>query len=172
MNKSALLATLMAPVAIGGEFDPVNVAHSGAFYLDDPPEQTFNLFTAPGEMLWVPGWDPVILSGNGTEKGTVFITSHGGEDTIWVVVDFDSTEFHARYARVSPAVRAGTVDVRVHSNEHGGSTVEVSYDLTALSESGNENLTAFDAESFSGMLKEWENLILAANIDYQAAFPN
>lgn len=42
----------------GSEFKPVHVDRSGTFDLDQPPEQTFHLFTAPGERLWVPDWDP------------------------------------------------------------------------------------------------------------------
>lgn len=171
MNKSALLATLMASAIFGGEFEPVNVVHSGTFDLDAPPEKAFHLFTAPGEMLWAPGWDPVILSGDGTEEGTVFVTSHGHETTIWVVVDFDLNAYRARYARITPASRAGTVGVRLHANDSGGSTVTVKYELTALSESGNQNLTHFDAGAYAKMLNEWEIHIRAANIDYQALVP-
>ena len=156
---------LMAPAAFGGDFDPASVAHSGEFDLDAPPEKAFHLFTAPGETLWVPHWDPVILSGDGTEAGTVFVTRHGHETTIWVVVDFDVDERRARYARVTPGSRAGTVEVRVRANDRGGSTVAVRYELTALAESGNENLAGFDAGAYSEMLKDWEGLIRAAEID-------
>ncbi|MDH3744143.1 MAG: SRPBCC family protein [Acidobacteriota bacterium] len=169
-KRSALLAMLMAPAVFGGEFEPVSVAHSGTFDLDVPPEKAFHLFTAPGETLWVPHWHPVILSGDGTEAGTVFVTRHGDETTIWVVVDFDSNQHRARYARLTPASRAGTVEVRVQPNDRGGSTVAVRYELTALTESGNENLAGFDAGAYSKMLKEWEALIRAADIDYQAHF--
>ena len=171
MSRSALLATLAtlaAPAAFGEEFEPVHVVHSGTFDLEAPPEKAFHLFTAPGEKLWVPGWDPEILSGDGTEEGTVWVTGHGDETTIWVVVDFDTTAHRARYARITPSSRAGTVEVRLHANHDGGSTVTVKYELTALSESGNQNLTDFDAKAYSEMLKEWKDLILAADIDYEA----
>ena len=176
MNKSrstlfATLVALMAAAVFGGEFDPVNVVHSGTFDLGAPPEQAFHLFTAPGEILWAPGWNPVVLSGDGTEEGTVFVTSHGDETTIWVVVDFDLNAHRARYARLTPGSRAGTVDVRLHANDGGGATVTVKYELTALSESGNRHLAHFDAKAYSEMMKEWEQLIRAANIDFQALVP-
>ena len=169
--RSDLLAMLMAPAAFGGEFDPVHVDQSGTFELDVPPEQAFHLFTAPGETLWVPGWDPTILSGDGTEAGTVFVTTHGDETTIWVVVDFDPGRYRARYARVTPASRAGTVDVRLRDNGRGGSTVAVRYELTALTESGNENLAGFDAAAYAEMLKEWQRLIRDADLDHEAYPP-
>lgn len=95
------------------------------------------------------------------------MTSHGHESTIWVVVDFDLNTYRARYARITPASRAGTVEVRLHANDSGGSTVAVRYELTALSESGNSNLAHFDAEVYAEMLKDWKALIRAADIDYQ-----
>ena len=155
----------------GGESTPVHVARSGMFDLDIPPEKAFHLFTAPGERLWVPGWDPAILSGDGTEAGTVFVTSHGDETTIWVVTDFNASQRRARYARVSPGSRAGTVEVGVRANDSGGSTVAVRYELTALTESGSRNLAQFDADAYSEMLKEWKELIRAADIDYGVLVP-
>lgn len=154
--------------AFSGEFDPVHVARSGTFDLEVSPEKSFHLFTAPGERLWVPGWDPAILSGDGTEAGTAFVTGHGDETTIWVVTDFDVSQHRARYARITPLSRAGTVDVSVRANGSGGSTVAVRYELTALTESGNRNLERFGADAYSEMLNEWKTLIRAADIDYEA----
>jgi hypothetical protein len=171
INKPAFLTTLMASAVFGGEFEPVTVTHSGTFDLDDPPEKAIYLFTAPGEVVWVPGWEPTILSGDGFEQGTVFLTGHGDESTIWVVVDFDTKAYRARYARITPASRAGTVEVRLHTNDSGGSTVEVSYELTALNESGNQNLAGFDDEAYAEMLIEWKTLVVAAQIDYQTLIP-
>lgn len=152
---------------MANEKDRVTVAHSGELQLDLPPEQALHLFTAPGETLWVPGWEPTILSGDGTEEGTVFLTGKGEEKTIWVVVDFDAETFRARYARVAPTSRAGTVEICLHPNGEAGSTVMVTYRLTALSDSGNSTLTAFDAMAFQEMLKEWKALIAAADIDLE-----
>jgi hypothetical protein len=170
MNKSALLATLAAPVAFGGDFDAATVTHRGSFHVAAPPEQSIHLFTALGEILWADGWQPVILSGDGIEKGTVFVTTHNEESTIWVVVEFDPQKFHARYSRVTPAMRAGTVEVNVRSDGQGGSNVEVAYQLTALSEAGNRDLAHFDAQEYAEMMTQWENEIRDANIDYQAEF--
>ena len=148
--------------------DQASVAHTGTFELGVPPTLAIHLFTAPGERRWVDGWDPEILSGDGTAEGTVFTTSHGGETTIWVVVDFDERGYRARYARLTPGSRAGTVEVRLRDNGDGGSTVTVTYELTSLSESGRRNLHHFNADAYAQMLVDWRTLILAADIDYEA----
>jgi hypothetical protein len=49
--------------------------------------------------------------------------------------------------------------------------VEVSYELTALNESGNQNLAGFDDEAYAEMLIEWKTLVVAAQIDYQTLIP-
>ena len=45
-----------------------------------------------------------------------------------------------------------------------GSRGPISFDI-------NQNLAGFDADAYPEMLKEWEALIRATNIDYRAHFP-
>jgi hypothetical protein len=143
-----------------------HVRHSGTLTVDAPPDQAFPLFTAPGERLWVPGWQPrVVHGGDGRQRGAVFETDHDDERTIWVVADFDPRNRYARYVRVSPGSRAGTVEVRVRP-AGGGSAVEISYDLAALGAEGNAVIEAFDAAAFEAMLAEWARLIRTASIDF------
>lgn len=179
MNNSIFLAAIAAPAAIGGEvieqaegeFKAANVAYTGTVHVDMPPEQAFQLFTAPGERLWVDGWDPVILSdGDGRDKGSVFVTTYAQDVTIWVVVDYEPESLHARYARVAPTSRAGTVEVFARSDGQGGTDVDVTYELTALSDAGNQILADFDAPRFSRMMTEWEEAIRTAKVDLQAHF--
>jgi hypothetical protein len=83
----------------------------------------------------------------------VFVTH---EQTVWVIADRAPDAM--RYARVTPGVHAGTVEVRC---EPAGSTTRahVTYDLTALGD--DEALDRF-AAGFPAMLAEWERLIAAA----------
>ena len=142
---------------------PPRVRRRGDFRLAIPPEDAFGLFTAEGERLWVEGWEPRILSASATEPSSVFLTSHGGEETIWVVVDADREEGLLRYARVSPGRRAGTVEVRVHPDS-GGTRVEVAYDLTALGADGEDALRSMDEAGFAEMLTQWKKMIEAAGL--------
>ena len=145
--------------------------HTGTLTVEAPPEHAFQLFTAPGERLWIEGWDPAILSGgDGREKGSVWITEVGGEAAYWVVVDFDAGSLHARYARIAPDTHAGTVEVSARPAVTGGTEVEVTYDLTALTDAGNRKLAAFDAEAFAAMLAQWERMIRDADLEYPLPF--
>lgn len=112
---------------------------------------------------WVDGWRPRYLPpGNGrTEAGTVFTAGTGAELTIWCLTEFDADESLVRYARVTPASRAGTVEVRCRPAPGGGSDVQVSYRLAALGDAGVEDLRAYEAEAFARMIDGWKQRIEA-----------
>ena len=106
-------------------FDALTIARTGSFELDMTPEEAQPLFTAPGEKLWIPIWDPIILHGDGYEKGTAFVTTNHGHTSYWLVSDYDIDAKHAQYVRVTPGANTGTVDVTIASNGSGGSTINV-----------------------------------------------
>jgi hypothetical protein len=150
-----------------------SVSHTGTLRVDAAPEHAFQLFTAPGERLWVDGWDPEVLSGgDGRSKGSVFVTDAHGDKAYWVVVDYDEDALHARYARIAPGTRAGTVEVAARDDGTGATEVEVTYELTALTDAGNEQLAAFDSDAYAQMLAEWERMIREANPEYPLPFAN
>ena len=144
-------------------FDALTIARTGSFELDMTPEQAQPLFSAPGEKLWIPIWDPVILSGDGYETGTAFVTTNHGPTAYWLVTDYDTEARHAQYARVTPGANTGTVDVSITSNGNGGSTVNVTYQLTGLSPAGNADLEdSFSESSYAEMMEEWRTMINAS----------
>jgi hypothetical protein len=107
-----------------------------------------HLFTPVGERAWVPHWDPVFPAGehgDGSAPDTVFLTG----DTHWVVTH--RTAGHVRYARVTPGVRAGTVDVRVRP-DGATATAEVTYEMTPLAA----------GDDYDPAIREWEAAIAAA----------
>ena len=179
MNKTMTTTAVAAAMTIAGTqevtaepaFKATSVVHTGTLHVDATPEHAFQLFNAPGERLWVPGWDPVVLrGGDGREKGSVWVTDVEAVATIWVVVDYDPESLHARYARISPDSSAGTVEVFARSDRRGGTDVDVSFELTALNDAGNRKLADFDAEFFSQMMFDWEQLIREANIEFPVRF--
>jgi len=148
-----------------------SIAHSGTLRVDAPAEHAFQLFTAPGEKLWIEGWDPVVPSGgDGRARGAVFVTNTAGEKTYWVVVDYDDEALHARYSRIAPGTRAGTVEVFARDDGSGSTEVTVTYKLTALTGEGNKLLAEFDSDAFDRMLGDWERMIRDANLEYPLPF--
>jgi hypothetical protein len=143
----------------------------GSFALPVPPAEAFDLFTADGERRWVAGWEPVILSDCGaTEPGAVFLTDHGGERTIWTLLEADRAAGRLAYSRVSPGRRAGTVKVQL-SPDDAGTRVEVAYDITSLGSEGDEAVRSMDQGGFDTLLKEWHRLIREALVSERHTIP-
>lgn len=134
------------------------IRESGSFRIDLPPDRAFELFTAAGERLWVPGWSPQILGPLPQQPGLVFLTGAGSEFTIWTVIESDPDRGRLRYSRVTPGSRAGIVAVSVVAAD-GGSEVEVAYDLTALEPNGTNALEPYAPHHFAKMMDEWRSLI-------------
>lgn len=132
----------------------------GTFRVPLPPSEAFVLFTARGEQEWVHGWEPHFPAPtpDDTRVGTVFTTDAHGEQTVWVVVD-SSPPNRISYARITPGDRAGTVTVDIDANGIE-SDVSVTYDLTALIASADEQLETF-ASGYDAYLDSWRAAILA-----------
>lgn len=134
---------------------------SGSFLIPIPPDDAFGLFTAEGEMLWVPGWSPDIFGPSPQQPGLVFLTGPEEQRTFWTVIQSDRQEKRHRYSRVTPSQHAGLVDVHLTA-EQGGSRVHVAYDLTALPGCDATVLEPYFEPAFFAMLEEWRELILRA----------
>ncbi|MFI6387138.1 SRPBCC family protein [Nonomuraea sp. NPDC050540] len=121
-----------------------------------PPGEAFTLFTPRGEERWAAGWRPRFpaKTSDDSAPGTVFETGADDDRTIWVVVEREPAR-RVSYARVTPGSRAGTVTVEVDADGQGGSTVRVTYGLTALTAEGQAPLREF-AERYPDFLRSWE----------------
>jgi hypothetical protein len=137
--------------------EPVRAVRQGGLLLPCSPAVALPLFTPEGERQWVDGWRPEYLSGAADEVGAVWRTSVGG-DTTWITTDRD--DHRVRYARVSDNGTAGLVEVLCSPTENGTS-VQVTYDLTASTPAGGDVLRGFTAD-FDDMLEHWRQATAAA----------
>jgi hypothetical protein len=119
------------------------------------------LFTARGERAWVEGWDPQFPAGEPSEEdeGTVFVTTAEGRSTYWVVAARDADM--VRYARTTPGFTVGTVDVRRRESDARSTRVDVTYDLSALTPQGADELDRFSAR-YEQEIGAWEVAITTA----------
>jgi hypothetical protein len=111
-----------------------------------PPLAAMGLFTTEGERSWagMDGWDPHYPDPSRiVGVGAVFTTRHRERTTTWVMVDH--WPHRVRYARVTPDCLAGTVEVRALAGSGAGTTLQVTYDLTALTDDGVDELARFAA---------------------------
>lgn len=140
----------------------MHVQHTDGFVLPFALSDTFPLFTPEGERAWVPGWEPEYLYPLQPSDmvGTVFRTQHHGEETLWLVLQYDPGAGLASYGRFTPGSRIGTVDVRCEAMGPSHTRVTVTYALTAVSAHGTGILAALTAESYAAMLAEWRESII------------
>jgi hypothetical protein len=120
-------------------------------------------FTPEGERLWAgPHWDPQYPQPDRVVGPGMVFTTHAhtlAASTVWVMVDHEPTR--VRYTRVTPEVQAGTVTVAVVGSAEHSTTVEVTYDLTALSPSGEDALDRF-AQGYDAEIRDWQTAIVQA----------
>ncbi len=158
--------------AAGSAADPaparLSISRTGTLDVACAPAQAFVYFTPDGERLWVPGFDPEYLHPLSGEQGpgAIFTTTHGGEDTLWMVVRFSPDDGVAEYTRVTPGSRRGTVRVSLEARGHGSTRATVSYALTALSDAGDGILASMTERAFAAMLADWQGRI-ARHLDAQ-----
>jgi hypothetical protein len=123
-----------------------------------PPAQAYPLFTPRGEQAWARGWHPSFPAAapDDTDPGTVFETHAHGQPTIWLVTGREPGR-RICYARVTPGDLAGTVTVTITpSGAH--SDVEVTYELTALTDAAEGRLRDF-AAGYPAYLSSWQAAI-------------
>ena len=139
----------------------ISVRLTGRIQVGLPPGEAFRLFTPRGEQEWVHGWQPRFPAPapDDTEPGTVFETHAQGQHTIWLVTSREPGK-RISYARVTPGDRAGTVTVTIGPSG-GGSEVEVTYELTALTPAAAQELAEF-AGGYPAYLRSWQEAIEAS----------
>ena len=150
----------------GRGFRPLHIDRSGEFILPLPLGHAFPLFSPEGERAWISTWDPEYLHPDhpSNAPGTLFRTTHGGEETLWLVLTYSPSEATARYGRFSPASRVGTVQVHCHEEAPARTRVAVSYSLTAITPAGNAVLAALTPEKYAAMLHDWQDAITTSQL--------
>jgi hypothetical protein len=129
------------------------VRRSGSFSVHGAMPEVVPLLTAEGERDWVPGWEPAFpLTGHRHERGEVWTTEGDAGRTIWVTAQRRADG--ALFARITPDVSAGLVDVHCYPAASGMTDVVVEYDLTALGPAGTVALEQL-ARGFAAMLEDW-----------------
>ena len=145
-------------------FVPAHERRSATIRLDAPPERVFPLFTPLGERAWVPGWEPRFVwpADGAARTGAVFTTQAKGEpETLWTITHHDPEHLHVVYARTTPGVRAGRVEVRCAPAGDGRTDAEVTYTFTALSPRGNDLLQGLTEDGYRRFIAGWQTAINA-----------
>ena len=134
-----------------------HIERSSDFVVELPMAQAFHFFEPEGERAWAPGWDPHYLHprDGAVGPGLIFTTGHGGEHTVWTMARHEPAQGEVDYVRLTPGSRIGWVKVRCRESGPARTAVRVTYELTGLSEAGNEMLRKLDEGAFRDFLASW-----------------
>lgn len=135
------------------------ISRTGTVTVPREPHDAIALFTAEGERHWAPDWHPSYPDPNtvdATAPGTVWLTARDGNAVTWIVADRRPAGF--TYALLIGAIAAGTVTVDCAPHGEGTTIATVTYDLTALDDSGLPLVTEVE-RSFAERMRTWTDLL-------------
>lgn len=122
---------------------------------------TAPLFGPEGERPWAgKHWNPqFIYPQPATDvEGAVFTIQHGPFNATWVNTLFDVEGRHFQYVYFKPDLMVTVIDVRFNPVGANETAVRVVYTRTALTQEGNEHVTAMnEGDKTAG--KDWQQAI-------------
>ncbi|HET7730824.1 MAG TPA: hypothetical protein VFK48_12405 [Usitatibacter sp.] len=129
-----------------------------------PMAEAFRLFEPEGERAWAEGWEPRYRHppDGHAERGMVFTTGHGGEETIWTMIRHEPEAGVVEYVRTTPGSRTATVLVQCLQFNERLTRVTVIYAMTGLTEAGNAAIRELDENEFRRYIESWESAIAKA----------
>jgi hypothetical protein len=140
----------------------VHIERTGRFHLPLAPDQALPLFSPGASGAGSPAGSRSRRAPDGDSRGRRRVHDRRRRRlTFWLVLEFDRARRAARYARITPGSRLGTVQVRCRDDGQGGTEVEVSYALTSLSPAGEAVLEGMTSPAYEEMLGEWNRKIRA-----------
>jgi hypothetical protein len=143
-------------------FKSERVTRSHSFKLPLAAARAIDYFTPEGERGWAEGWDPQYLhpAGGRTEAGMVFLTRHGGEETIWTMTRHEPLNGVVEYVRTTPGSRTATVLVQCAPLGEKETRVTVIYAFTPLSAAGEAIVRRMDEAHYREFIDSWQSAIV------------
>ena len=137
---------------------PNRVSHTSEQTLNGTIKEIMPLYCPVRELDWVEDWNPkVVYSNSGVvEEDGIFITSHGKDDVVWIVTDFDVENGHVKMYYHVPNVLVTKLEIHVSSITENETKALLTYSKTSLSEIGDKVLEDFIKENYDIMMDSWE----------------
>jgi hypothetical protein len=149
--------------AISAEASARRVEQHGSFELAISAETAFPLFSAEGERLWVPDWNPTPVFPTDDvvrwQTDAVWTIIREGELLTWWTIEVDRVNLNASYVHFSTG-RAVRVNVHVEPVGASACRVHVGYIITATSPEAERYV--LEACSIKDRMAQWKSLIETA----------
>ena len=161
MDMAAKLLVLGLILMGDGNARVAHVNNSFHLVVRAPLIQAAALFGPDGERCWAgEHWNPEFLYPQPAKdvQGAVFTVQHGPHNSVWVTTLFDPPGGRMQYVSFIPNRLVSKVDVRLTAVDPSSTSVEVSYERTALDTAANEDVEAMGkSDRESG--PEWQQAI-------------
>lgn len=122
-----------------------------------PPDEVYPLLCPVREGDWVNGWDPkVVYTDSGlAEADCVFVTPGTTDDVVWVITKHDPESFLLEMIKLIPNMVVAKIVIQLEAIPEG-SSADISYSYTSLSEQGDIALDGVSQEHFDAFMRTWE----------------
>lgn len=150
-----LLAGVLAPT--GNNSVVAHVSNSFSFTLDAPLESLAPLFGAERERAWAAGWDPRFFYPHPPRdgRGVVFQVKHPDWNSTWITTIYEPQQGHIQHVYFVPDTLVCLIDIHLTALAPRETTVEVTYERTALNPELNEHVRRL-GEQDANFGKEWK----------------
>lgn len=137
---------------------PYRVSRTCLQTLEGSPDQVFPLLCPVRECDWVNGWDPkVVITESGiAERDCVFIIGPEDIEATWVIVEYEPPVW-IEFLKLVPQHTVGRISIGLRPGVEGGTTAEVTYAYTAISERGRAAVNGFTEGFYRRFIQDWEN---------------
>lgn len=123
------------------------------------PELVFSLLCPVREVDWVPGWPLIkVISNSGlAEPECIFITKAEPSNSIWIISNHDPVNYQVAMYKITPDETVTKLEISLASKAENISEVTISYEYTAIGESGENILKGYTKEWYNKFMLDWEN---------------
>jgi hypothetical protein len=141
------------------------IVREGSFELNSSADKAMPFFTPEGERAWVDGWNPKpifpAVESVAFQTNAVFRLDHGGEQSLWTILEANLKDRVAEYVYVVEGERLSRVRVHIEPLTSSHCNVHVRYVHTALSEKGLDFIATVTEEAYSQKMRDWQRMISA-----------
>ena len=128
-------------------------------------DEVFPLFTAAGELTWLPGWDPTYIypASGVAQTGASFSATSllTGNASLWYTIAYDPETHYAEYLNIDPTMYILRQAIRLESGANDTTQVEFTFDVTLLSEEAitlaNQRFNDTAFQLLMAMQTQWLN---------------
>lgn len=141
-----------------------HLKYTASYIIHNPASIIFPLFKAKSKTRWLKGWSYRDISGGEFEKGYVFSTqslSGNSQQVIWVVSRYDQALNQIELYGTHSGGLMIAVTVKLTPLGSQNTIVTVSYDYTALTESGARRMESYSKDDYVQKISGWRDMMNA-----------